>query len=198
MDLKSFVKEFCEKPIFMLSLGTRRSGKTHNMLALLELAFKKNIFNRYILCLPAYDFEQHDSYKFVREYQKKNTDKVRVFNRYSYLITREILRDAKKVKGRTFIFVDDASLSASSIYEPNFFDVIALLRHLKITLAISYHSLTSGKTLAPFVRQNISYLLLYKIISEDLLRLIYDEYLSLCSDFENWKAFRTKYIKIKL
>lgn len=178
----------------MLFLGTRKSGKTYNMLALLKLAFERNIFQQYILCLPAFDFEQEDAYRFVRDYQKKNKN-VKIFDKYSYLITRELLSNAKKSKGRTFIFIDDASLSASSIYEPSFFDLIALLRHLKITLAISYHSLTSGKTLAPFVRSNISYLLLYKIVSEDLLRMIYDEYLSLVDDFANWKDFRKQYLQ---
>ena len=59
---------------------------------------------------------------------------------------------------------------------------------------INYHSLTSGKALSPFVRQNVDYLCLYKIVSEDLLRMIYDEYVSLATDVKDWKEFRNKYI----
>ena len=104
------------------------------------------------------------------------------------------MKNAKK-KGRTLIFIDGAALSATSIYEPNFYGMLSIARHIGISLIINYHSLTSGRALSPFIRQNIEYLCLYKIVSEDLLRTIYDEYLSLASDIGSWKEFRQKYIK---
>ena len=85
-------------------------------------------------------------------------------------------------------------LSSASIFEPDFYGMLSIARHLGISLIINYHSLTSGRTLSPFVRQNIDYLCLYKIVSEDLLKMVYDEYLSLATDIKDWKEFRNKYI----
>ena len=59
--LKSFVKDFVEKPLFILSIGVKKSGKSYNTLALLKHGMDKNVFDRYILCLPVFDYEATDS-----------------------------------------------------------------------------------------------------------------------------------------
>ena len=102
--------------------------------------------------LPTYDFEANDSYNFI-----KKSKKVKIFDRYSYLITRELMNAGSKLKGRTLIMIDDAALSAKGIFEPNFYSMLSIARHLGISLIISYHSLTSGRTLSPFVRSNCEY-----------------------------------------
>ena len=110
-----------------------------------------------------------------------------MYDKYSYLITDKILDNDKKIsKKRILIFVDDAMLSKSAIYEHNFYGMLSIARHLGISLMLNFHSLTSGRVLSPFVRQNIDYLCLYKIVS--------DEYVSLVSDID-WKTFRLQYIK---
>ena len=147
------------------------------------------------MCLPVYQYEATDSYDFIKKYKKANPKKMNIFDRYSYLITNNMMKTAEKKKKRTLIFIDDAALSAQSIYEPNFYGMLSIARHIGISLIINYHSLTSGRALSPFIRQNIEYLCLYKIVSEDLLKTIYDEYLSLATDIGSWKEFRLKYIK---
>lgn len=194
--LKKFVDDFMKKPLFILSIGVKKSGKSYNTLALLKHAMEHKVFNNYILCLPVFDYEATDSYDFIKKEQKSKKSNIRVFDRYSYLITAEIMKSAKTLKGkRTLIFIDDAMLSSSSIYSPDFYGMLSIARHLGITLIVNYHSLTSGRCLSPFVRQNIEYLCLYKIVSEDLLRMIYDEYLSLATDIKDWKDFRSRYIQ---
>ena len=196
MSLKGLVQDWKKKPIFILSIGVRKSGKSYNSLNLIELAMKRNVFDYYILCLPVYDFEQTDSYKFIKDYNKANKGKVSVYDKYSYLITDKILDNAKKIsKKRILIFIDDAMLSKSAIYEHNFYGLLSIARHLGISLMLNFHSLTSGRVLSPFVRQNIDYLCLYKIVSDQLLKLVYDEYVSLASDGIDWKSFRAQYMK---
>ena len=70
MSLQGLVKTFCEKPCFILSIGVRRSGKSYNSLALIHHAMKTGVFQQYILCLPVFDFEQTDSYDFIKKFQK--------------------------------------------------------------------------------------------------------------------------------
>ena len=125
-----------------------------------------------------YDFEQTDSYAFIKQFQKKNKDKIGIYDKYSYLITDNILKNSKKIsKKRMLIFIDDAMLSKSAIYEHNFYGLLSIARHLGISLMLNFHCLTSGRVLSPFVRQNIDYLCLYKVVSDQLLKLIYDEYI---------------------
>ena len=192
--MEQFIKDFEKKPIFILSLGVKKSGKSYNTLALLKMAMDKNVFDQYIMCLPVYQYEATDSYDFIKKYKKANPKKMAIFDRYSYLITNTMMKKADGKK-RTLIFIDDAALSAQSIYESNFYGMLSIARHIGISLVINYHSLTSGRALSPFIRQNIEYLCLYKIVSEDLLKTIYDEYLSLATDIGSWKEFRQKYIK---
>jgi len=159
---------------------------------------KTGVFQQYILCLPVFDFEQTDSYDFIKKFQKAHPKQCSIFDRYSFLITQKIMANASKIgksKQRMLIFIDDAALSAQSIYNPEFYGMLSIARHLGISLMINYHSLTSGKALSPFVRQNTDALCLYKIVSEDLLHMIYDEYVSLASNIGGWKDFRARYIK---
>ena len=196
MSLKGLVNDWKKKPVFILSIGIRKSGKSYNSLALIELAMAKNVFDYYILCLPVYDYEQTDSYKFIKDYEKANKGGVAIYDKYSYLITDKILAAANKIsKKRILIFVDDAMLSKSAIYEQNFYGLLSIARHLGISIMLNFHSLTSGRVLSPFVRQNIDLFCLYKVVSDQLLKLIYDEYVSLVNDIVDWKTFRTQYIK---
>ena len=197
MSLKNLIEDIRKKPVFILSIGVRKSGKSYNTLALIEDAMARNTFGYYILCLPVFDFEQTDSYDFIKKYQKSNPKKIAVYDRYTFSITDKILQNASKLgncKSRTLIFIDDAMISKSSIFDSNFYGLLSIIRHLGISLMLNFHSLTSGKVLSPFVRQNIDYLCLYKVVSENLLQMVFEEYLSL-SEIGDWKQFRVTYMQ---
>ena len=75
MSLENLVSDFEKKAVFILSIGIRKSGKSYNSLALIKHAMEKNIFTNYIMCLPVYDFEETDSYDFIKKYVKQNPKK---------------------------------------------------------------------------------------------------------------------------
>ena len=107
MSLENLVSDFEKKAVFILSIGIRKSGKSYNSLALIKHAMEKNIFTNYIMCLPVYDFEETDSYDFIKKYVKQNPKKIRIFDRYSYLITRELMKSAgKNKKQKILLFID--------------------------------------------------------------------------------------------
>ncbi len=119
--MDEFAKEFLKKPIFILSIGVRKSGKSYNALALIKHAMKKSAFDKYYMCLLVYDIEQTDSYDFVKKYKKLFPKKLTVLDRYTYLLTDKLLAEAnnkkKKKRERTLIFVDDAMLSCSNLFD---------------------------------------------------------------------------------
>jgi len=194
--MDDFIKELQEGSVISLSIGVRKSGKSYNLLNILRWSFENDIYDKYWLCLPVYDFESQYSYRFIREYKKNNNKKVHIYNKYSFLLTEHFLKNAKKIhesKERHFLYIDDASLSKLAMNTPEFNDFLAISRHIGFSVFICFHSLTSGKTLSPFLRQQCDYLMLYRIISSNLLYSLYEEYIKLSQDIENFKDFRDKY-----
>ena len=195
--MQQLVKEFGTKPMFCLSIGVKGSGKTYNTLGLIEHAMKNKLFDFYIICCPTYDYEATKSYNGIKKFAAANKNMIDIYNRYSFLITQNILNNATKIgqlKKNICLFIDDAMLSSQSIFDKDFYSMLSIARHLGITILINYHSLTSGKTLSPFVRSQCDYLMLYKIVSDGLLKLIHDEYVSLSQE-RDWKQFLNKYIE---
>ena len=90
------------------------------------------------------------------------------------------------------IFIDDATLSKQAIFDTDFYGMLSIARHMGISFIINFHSLSSARVLSPFVRQNNDYLCLYKVVSEGLLRMIFDEYLSL-ANVGDWNTFKEQY-----
>ena len=197
--MEEFIKDFTDPKTMMicLSIGVRKSGKTYNMLKLIELSFKYNIYQRYIICCPVYCYEETDSYKPVKDFKKKNPKQIDIFNKFSFLITQDLMNNADKIhksKEKILLFIDDVALSKESLNHDNFNDLLTVARHIGISVFINFHSLTSARVISPYIRQQQDYILIYKINAYALIEKIHEEYLSL-SDENDKKIFIEKYRK---
>lgn len=177
----------------LLSIGTKGSGKTHLMLNFLRYAFANELYERYVLILPSFSFEQHDSYSFI----DANRKDIFVFEGYNEMISYELMKDQKNPKKRlkTLYVMDDASGESVWHLDGSLKKMITVIRHLDITLWMIVHS-ASG-ILSPFLRQNTDAMLLSKITNMKLLENIYEEYLSMSERYngkEGHRQFVTDFI----
>ena len=72
-----FINDTMKNDRVLLSIGQKSSGKTHFLINYIKFALYKNIYTEYHLCLPSYQYEQNQSYDFLK--QSKN-------NIYIYMI----------------------------------------------------------------------------------------------------------------
>lgn len=176
-------REFIEsilKNWVILSIGCKGSGKSFLLLKFLRFALEHNIYDKYILVLPMYSMEQNDSYDFIDE----NDKKIFIFEAYSEVITKDLLKvqeKNKKDKLKCFFAIDDASGEQVFKIDDSLRHMITSIRHYNISLWMILHA-CSG-ILSPFIRQNCDILFLSKIVNHKLIRNIYEEFLSLLSEY---------------
>lgn len=164
----------------VLSIGTKGSGKTYLMLNFLKYALKNKLFQRYVLVLPAYGFEESDSYGFINV----KDPNIFVFEGYNEVITKDLMKQQKneKTRKKTLFIIDDASGENVWRLDASLQKMITVVRHLHITLWIIVHS-ASG-ILSPFLRQQCDILLLSKMTNTKLLENIWEEYLSMTKEYK--------------
>lgn len=186
----------CLENKLVLGLGAKGSGKSYLMLNFLRHAMDNNLFQRYILILPAFEFEQADSYKFINHMRKD----IFVFTHYNEVITRDLIKnqmDPKKGKLKTLFVIDDSSAQNIFNIDNNLKHMITVLRHLNVCMWLICHS-CSG-ILSPFIRMNTDILLLSKLTNNKLLETVYEEFMSLHPKYNGRTgiiAFRQDFIKL--
>lgn len=179
----------------VLSIGTKGSGKSFLMLNFLRFALKYKLYERYILVLPAYKFEQNDSYSFIDD---KDPD-IFIFEGYNEVIIAQLMEQQKneKTQKKTLCIVDDASGENVWRIDPSMQKMITVVRHLNITIWLIIHSATG--VLSSFIRQQCDVLLLSKMTNAKLLENIWEEFLSLTYEYqgrEGHKKFYNDFIKM--
>lgn len=180
-------QESAMKNRLILSIGTKGSGKTFLMLKFLKHCFDRKLYKRYVLVLPAFKFEQNDSYSFI---DPKDPD-VFVFDGYHENISSQLMTIQKKGKGRmkTLFILDDASGENIWKLDPSLQRLITVIRHLDITLWLIVHAATG--VLSPFLRAQCDILLLSKMTNHKLLESIWEEYLSITSKYKGREGHRS-------
>lgn len=183
--MEDFQKTILEGRL-VLSIGTKHSGKSYFMLQYLRFAMKNNLYQKYILILPSFEFEENDSYDFIETKQKH----IFVFTEYNPLILEHHMISQKKNKKKTLIILDDASGECIFTIDDEMKKFITSIRHFKSSMWIIAHS--AKRILNPFIRQQVDVLFLYKLSDKDLLEALFREFLSMHplffkrGDFQNF------------
>ena len=76
----------------VLSIGTKHSGKSYFMLKYIKHAMKHNLYEKYILILPSYEFEENGSYDFI-DSKKKH---IFIFTEYNPIILEQHMEKQRK------------------------------------------------------------------------------------------------------
>lgn len=182
-----------QSPI-LLVLGQKGGGKSFRMMTLLMYLLRNNIYDRYFFVLPTYKFEASNSYAWLAPFK----DRVYITTEYTPDITAAFMdRKDDAIPAheipRTFLWLDDVGCNESFRNDRMFVSLLSIARHKRLSVALCYHSLTSGCTLTPFLRQNVTHTLLFRVTNEKLLESIYEELISMTGQYERFKDFRYVY-----
>jgi hypothetical protein len=182
---QNFVSEVLKNRL-MLSIGTKGSGKSYLMLNFLRYCFAHKLYERYVLILPSFRYEQHDSYSFINAEDKN----IFVIESYNEVITANLLKEQMNTMKRikTLFIIDDASGQDVWHIDDSLRKLITVIRHLEMTLWIMVHSATG--ILPPFLRQQTDMLLLSRFTNMKLLQSIHEEYLSLTDEYRGVEGKR--------
>ena len=71
-DLETYFIEQMRQFRIVLSIGLKGSGKTYNSLKYIKymLENEPKVYDKYLLILPAFKYEQNDSYEWLKKYKK--------------------------------------------------------------------------------------------------------------------------------
>lgn len=182
-----------QSPI-LLVLGQKGGGKSFRMMTIIMYLIQNNVYDRYFFVLPTYRFEASNSYAWLAPFK----DRVFVVEEYTPEITQAFM-DRKDDTippheiPRTFLWLDDVGCNETFRNDRMFVSLLSIARHKRLSVALCYHSLTSGCTLNPFLRQNVTHTFVFRVTNEKLLESIYEELISMTGQFERFKDFRYVY-----
>lgn len=182
-----------QSPI-LLVLGQKGGGKSFRMMTIIMYLIHNNIYDRYFFVLPTYKFEASNSYAWLAPFK----DRVYVVDEYTPEITQAFMdrRDdtvPPHELPRTFLWLDDVGCNETFRNDRQFVSLLSIARHKRLSVALCYHSLTSGCTLNPFLRQNVTHTFLFRVTNEKLLESVFEELISMTGQFERFKDFRFVY-----
>ena len=171
--------------------GVRGAGKSLMALSFIRTCMERRIYDTYWCVIPAYQYEQKNSYGWMDEMVKQSGCKCTVFSAFSDEVAEHIieqqLRDQKK---KSILFLDDASsmrrlFQRSGDVRDPLNAILTQSRHLRISSMICLHSLKS--TIHPTIRMNCTFLVLFDIGSKKLLEHVHEEFTSLvCPSFDDF------------
>ena len=180
--------EMASSEKFILSIGSKGTGKSFTLLHYLMLAFENDWYDYYFLVLPMYEHEAASSYDFIKEQRSK---KIYVYNEWDSEIILNHVMD-RPPDERKMIAVDDSTGHFNSYaYDPLLTKFLATLRHWTFTMWVITH--TIRKSLPTAMRALIDGLLVYNTSSRMSLQVVYEEYLSIL--FDTFNQFLTYYKK---
>lgn len=197
VNLEDQVKEMFLDPFqspVLLVLGQKGGGKSFRMMTILMWLLRNDVFDQYYLVLPTFGYEANNSYMWLEQFK----DRVFVSTQYTPEITQAFLqRPDDKVPPedipRCFMWLDDVGMNDLFRNDPHFVGLLSVVRHKRLSVCICYHSLTSGQTLSPFLRQNVTHTLLFRVTNEKLLESIYEELVSMTGHFQRFREFKQTY-----
>src|SRR5574343_776783 len=156
-QLQNMFLEPTESPI-LLCLGQKGGGKSFRTMTLLMWLLRNNVFDQYFLVLPTFHFEAANSYAWLKPFE----DRVFIAKEYTPEMSQAFL-DRKDDTippheiPRTFLWLDDVGMNETFRSDRSFVGLLSVARHKRLSVCLCYHSLTSGHTLSPFLRQNVTH-----------------------------------------
>ena len=182
-----------QSPI-LLCLGQKGGGKSFRTMTLLMWLLRHNVFDQYFLVLPTYLFEAANSYAWLQPF----ADKVFVSREYTPELSAAFLQRPDETVPphaipRTFLWLDDVGMNEAFRTDRHFVGLLSVARHKRLSVCLCYHSLTSGHTLSPFLRQNITHTWLFRVTNEKLLESVYEELISMTGQYERFRDFKGAY-----
>lgn len=182
-----------QSPI-LLCLGQKGGGKSFRTMTLLMWLIRNNIFDQYFLVLPTFFYEASNSYAWLKPFE----DKVFIAREYTPELSLAFLERKDETIPphcipRTFLWLDDVGMNESFRNDRFFVSLLSVARHKRLSVCLCYHSLTSGHTLSPFLRQNVTHTLLFRVTNEKLLESIFEELISMTGHFLRFKDFKVVY-----
>lgn len=178
----------------LLCLGQKGGGKSFRTMTLLMWLLRNNVFDQYFLVLPTFHFEAANSYAWLKPFE----DKVFITKEYTpELSTAFLQRPDETIPPhaipRTFLWLDDVGMNEAFRTDRHFVGLLSVARHKRLSVCLCYHSLTSGHTLSPFLRQNVTHTLLFRVTNEKLLESVFEELISMTGHFERFRDFKWTY-----
>jgi hypothetical protein len=192
-QLQTMFQDRTQSPI-LLCLGQKGGGKSFRTMTLIMWLLRNNIFDQYFLVLPTFHYEASNSYAWLKPFEEK------VFITKEYLPEMsQAFLDRKDETippheiPRTFLWMDDVGMNEAFRTDRQFVGLLSVARHKRLSVCICYHSLTSGHTLSPFLRQNVTHTLLFRVTNEKLLESIFEELISMTGHFPRFRDFKDVY-----
>jgi len=199
-SLENYFLEQMREYRICLSIGLKGSGKTFNAMKYIRhiLENEPDLYDKYLLILPAYLYEQNDSYSWL----KKHAKKVNVYSYYSPIIFEQLndkqiaLASKGKDLVKYFFLFDDCTSAGSTLFNIDdcFIKTIAECRHMRVGMWFNAHGAT--KILPPVLRNNADFIFIYTISNSKLLEILFDEFISMTSENYDRSAygdFRNQY-----
>ena len=180
-----FLKDTTDVGRFILSIGSKGSGKSYLLCSYLRYVIKNKIFDKIHFCCPAFSGEANKTYDFLKD-QKH----ILIYPHYTQQLSKIVDKDRRKFK--TLMIVDDASGELLKQIDNTFVQLSTTTRHYEgCTIYVCVHS--CKRILSPIIRQQLDHLFVYRIINANLLQDLYDEYFSMM--FNNFKEFKKFYLE---
>jgi hypothetical protein len=192
-QLQQMFQDRSQSPI-LLCLGQKGGGKSFRTMTLIMWLLRNNVFDQYFLVLPTFHYEASNSYAWLRPFGEK----VYITKEYTPELSQAFLdRQDEKIPPheipRTFLWMDDVGMNEAFRTDRQFVGLLSIARHKRLSVCICYHSLTSGHTLSPFLRQNVTHTLLFRVTNEKLLESIFEELISMTGHFPRFRDFKDVY-----
>lgn len=192
-QIKDMFMDTTQSPI-LLCLGQKGGGKSFRTMTLIMWLLHNNVFDQYFLVLPTYHYEASNSYAWLKPFE----DKVFIAKEYTPEISQAFLQRKDETIPpheipRTFLWLDDVGMNETFRSDRSFVGLLSIARHKRLSVCLCYHSLTSGHTLSPFLRQNVTHTLLFRVTNEKLLESIFEELISMTGHFERFRDFKAIY-----
>lgn len=192
-QLQKMFEDPTQSPI-LLCLGQKGGGKSFRTMTLLMWLLRHNVFDQYFLVLPTFFYEAANSYAWLKPFE----DRVFICREYTPELSQAFLQRKDETIPpheipRTFLWLDDVGMNESFRMDRSFVGLLSVARHKRLSVCLCYHSLTSGHTLSPFLRQNVTHTLLFRVTNEKLLESIFEELISMTGHFERFRDFKAVY-----
>lgn len=192
-QLKQMFQDPTQQPI-LLCLGQKGGGKSFRTMTLLMWLLRNNMFDQYFLVLPTFFYEAANSYAWLQPFQ----DKVFIAKEYTPELSLAFLQRPDETIPphnipRSFLWLDDVGMNEAFRSDRHFVGLLSVARHKRLSVCLCYHSLTSGHTLSPFLRQNVTHTLLFRVTNEKLLDNIFEELISMTGHFPRFRDFKDTY-----
>ena len=183
----------------VLSIGLKGSGKTYSSLKYIKYMLEKEpeVYDKYLLILPSYRYEQHDSYQWLEQHKKK----VNVYPYYSGIIFEQLIAKQQALANKNkplvkyFFLFDDCTVAGNSLFNADDYliEAIATCRHLQVGMWFNAHG--ASKVMPPILRSNADFIFIFTISNGKLFETLFEEFCSMnIEDLKSaFKEFRQQY-----